>query len=112
MPKRAGIVLAVMGAVLMLSALLLFCYNRRESQTAGEHADEALAALESLLAQERLAGDGSHGSEGQDGEGGEDILWDDPLAGTLAPDLNRGEREDETDPAWDSDEMRVVTITG
>ena len=100
MPKRAGIVLVVLGAVLMLSALLLFLYNRQESEQAGEYAGDALAVMESLLAQEGA------------GDSREDVQWDDPLAETILSGLNRGDGEEETDPAWDSDEMRVVTITG
>ena len=107
MPKRAGIVLVVLGAVLMLSALLLFLYNRQESEQAGEYAGDALAVMESLLALEEAGA--SHGQGGPDNSG---VLWDDPLAETILSGLNRGDGEEETDPVWDSDEMRVVTITG
>ena len=110
MPKRAGIVLSMMGAVLMLSALFLFLYNRHESQQAGEYAGAALAAMESLLALEKSQHLGHH--DGLSREDPTDFQWDDPLAETILSGLNRGDSVEETAPAWDFNDMRVVTITG
>ena len=102
MPKRAGIVLAVMGAVLMLSALLLFLYNRRESEYAGDQADRALQELQAILEEQ---GTGKN-------TGGDAVLWDDPLAETLLQGDHRGDEENGTAQVWDSADMRVVTIAG
>ena len=33
MPKKAGIVFVILGAVLILSALLLFLYNQQEKES-------------------------------------------------------------------------------
>lgn len=45
MPKIAGVVFITMGAVLFISALLLFLYNRQEEEAAGQ---QSLALLESV----------------------------------------------------------------
>lgn len=51
MPKKAGIAIVIAGAVLILSALLLFFHNRREAQTAGREAESLMSALESRLSE-------------------------------------------------------------
>jgi len=51
MPKRAGIVFVVIGAVLMISALLLFFYNSAESAQAGSKSDEVLTDLQAIIAE-------------------------------------------------------------
>lgn len=50
MPKRIGIAIVTLGAVLILSALLLFLYNRRESYLAGQEAEILLSDVESMIA--------------------------------------------------------------
>lgn len=47
--RHAGMMLIVIGAVLTMSALLLFLYNRREDEQAGERADSILQQLEAEL---------------------------------------------------------------
>lgn len=47
--KRTGIVLTVMGAVLMFSALLLFQHNKNEAANAGKAADTALRELRTVI---------------------------------------------------------------
>lgn len=49
MPKKSGIVLVTMGAVLVLAALLLFCYNQWESNRAGQASEHLMTELESIL---------------------------------------------------------------
>lgn len=49
MPKRAGIAIVVVGAVLILSALLLLLYNRREDAHAGQEAESLLASVEAAI---------------------------------------------------------------
>lgn len=49
MPKKAGIVFVAMGAVLMLSALLLFSNNRQEDEQAGQEAQAALEAVQAAI---------------------------------------------------------------
>lgn len=51
MPKKAGIVFVVIGAVLILSALLLFFYNRHEDERAGQEAQTILNDVQSVIAQ-------------------------------------------------------------
>ena len=50
MPKRAGIVILTVGAVLILSALLLLFHNRCEDARAGRQAEDALASVEAAIA--------------------------------------------------------------
>lgn len=52
MPKKAGIIFAVMGAVLMLSALLLFFYNAQEDRSAGQEAELLLGEVQSAIQSE------------------------------------------------------------
>ena len=49
MPKKAGIAMIAMGAVLILSALLLLRHNLREDASAGQEAENLMAQLESIL---------------------------------------------------------------
>lgn len=51
MPNKAGIVFAAMGAVLILSALLLFLYNGAEDQAAGQQSQEVLQEVQSIISQ-------------------------------------------------------------
>ena len=51
MPKKAGIVFVSLGAVLILSALLLFLYNARQDALAGQEAEAALSQLRTVIAQ-------------------------------------------------------------
>lgn len=51
MPKKAGIVLITLGAVLIGSALLLLFHNQREATQAGQEAESLLVEVESLIAQ-------------------------------------------------------------
>lgn len=53
--KRAGSVFVVIGAVLMLSALLLFLYNTVEAKQAGKASDEALSAIREAMKEEALS---------------------------------------------------------
>lgn len=50
MPKRAGVIIVSVGAVLILSALLLLLYNRREDAEAGQEAGQVLAEVEAVIA--------------------------------------------------------------
>lgn len=47
--RRAGIVLVVIGAVLLLAALLLFAYNRWEDANAGSEAADILVDVQSAI---------------------------------------------------------------
>ena len=47
--KRAGSVFVVIGAVLMLSALLLFIYNTIEAKLAGNASQEALSTIHEMI---------------------------------------------------------------
>ena len=49
MPKKTGIAIAAMGAVLILSALLLLLYNRYEDAHAGQEAERLLASMEAAI---------------------------------------------------------------
>ena len=46
MPKKAGIAIMEAGAVLIISALLLFVHNRQEDAQAGQEAESLLAELD------------------------------------------------------------------
>lgn len=48
--RKTGIVCLIMGAVLIISALLLFAYNQAEDRRAGEAASAAVTELQTLLA--------------------------------------------------------------
>lgn len=51
MPKKAGIVILALGAVLIFAALLLLLYNRQESTLAGQEAESLLSEVESAIAE-------------------------------------------------------------
>ncbi len=48
--RKTGIVCLILGAVLIISALLLFMYNQAEDRRAGEAASAAVTELQTLLA--------------------------------------------------------------
>lgn len=48
--RKTGIVCLILGAVLIISALLLFMYNQAEDRRAGEEASAAVTELQTLLA--------------------------------------------------------------
>ena len=52
MPKRSGIIFVTVGAVLILSALLLFLYNGYEERRAGQEAEILLDVIQSIIEQE------------------------------------------------------------
>lgn len=49
MSKKASIIIMALGAVLILSALLLFAYNRYEDNLAGQEAESLLSEVESAI---------------------------------------------------------------
>lgn len=49
MPKKAGIAIIAVGAVLILSALLLLLYNRHEDAQAGQEAESLLVRVEAAV---------------------------------------------------------------
>ena len=55
MPKRADIVIIAVGAVLILSALLLLIYNRYEDVRAGQEAESLLASVEAAISAQEMA---------------------------------------------------------
>lgn len=55
MPKRADIVIIAVGAVLILSALLLLIYNRCEDVRAGQEAESLLASVEAAISVQEMA---------------------------------------------------------
>ena len=55
MPKRADIVIIAVGAVLILSALLLLIYNRCEDVRAGQEAESLLASVEAVISAQEMA---------------------------------------------------------
>ena len=64
MPKKSGVILISLGAVLILAALLLLLYNRSEDRRAGQEAESLLEDARSAMAadtdpepQEELAGE-------------------------------------------------------
>ena len=50
MPKKAGILFIIVGAVLILSALLLFLYNTYDGMRAGQDAELALGDVQAAIA--------------------------------------------------------------
>ena len=50
MPKKSGVILISLGAVLILAALLLFLYNRGEDRRAGQEAESLLEDVRSSMA--------------------------------------------------------------
>ena len=55
MPKRADIIIIAVGAVLILSALLLLIYNRCEDARAGQEAESLLASVEKAISAQEMA---------------------------------------------------------
>ena len=49
MPNKTGIALLAAGAVLIISALLLFLYNRNQDATAGQEAESLLESVEAVI---------------------------------------------------------------
>ena len=49
MPKKTGIAMLAVGAVLILSALLLFFHNRQEDVQAGQEAESLLENVEAVI---------------------------------------------------------------
>ena len=79
MPKKSGVILISLGAVLILAALLLFLYNRSEDRRAGQEAESLLEDVRSTMA-------ASADPEPQE-EPAEEITYD--YAGVIAiPDLS------------------------
>ena len=50
MPKKSGVILISLGAVLILAALLLLFYNRREDRRVGQEAESLLEDVRSSMA--------------------------------------------------------------
>ena len=55
MPKKTGIAIVAVGAVLILSALLLLIYNRCEDVRAGQEAESLLASVEAAISAQEMA---------------------------------------------------------
>lgn len=56
MPKKTGIVFVAIGAVLILSALLLFFYNQNEDEQAGQEAQTILNDVQTAIEQREIEG--------------------------------------------------------
>ena len=54
MPKKTGIAIVAVGAVLILSALLLFFHNRQEDVQAGQEAENLLENVEAVIETKRI----------------------------------------------------------
>ena len=54
MPRKTGIAIVAVGAVLILSALLLLLYNRYEDARAGQEAESLLANVEAAVSAEGM----------------------------------------------------------
>lgn len=54
MPKKSGIVFMTVGAVLMLSALSLFLYNRNEDAQAGQKAEDLLSHVQTVIQEQEI----------------------------------------------------------
>ena len=52
MPKKSGIIFVMMGAVLMLSALLLFLNNGYESRRAGQQSELLLSEIQAVMTEQ------------------------------------------------------------
>ncbi len=53
MPKKIGIAIVTLGAVLILSALLLLLYNRHQSDVAGQEAENLMTDLEGWMQEQQ-----------------------------------------------------------
>ena len=54
MPKKTGIAIVAAGAVLILSALLLFFHNRQEDVQAGQEAESLLENVEAVIETKKI----------------------------------------------------------
>lgn len=54
MPKKTGIAIVTVGAVLILSALLLFFHNRQEDVQAGQEAESLLENVEAVIETKKI----------------------------------------------------------
>ena len=54
MPKKTGIAIVTVGAVLILSALLLFFHNRQEDIQAGQEAESLLENVEAVIETKKI----------------------------------------------------------
>lgn len=54
MPKKTGIAIVTVGAVLILSALLLFLHNRQEDVQAGQEAESLLENVEAVIETKKI----------------------------------------------------------
>ena len=66
MPKRADIIIIAVGAVLILSALLLLLYNRYADARAGREAETLLAGVEAAISSQAAAEQGKTRPRGQE----------------------------------------------
>ena len=55
MPRKLGVAVIAVGAVLILSALLLLIYNRYEDAHAGQEAESLLASVEAAISAQEMA---------------------------------------------------------
>ena len=55
MPKKAGIVFVIIGAVLILSALSLFLFNQNEDAQAGQEAEKLLIDVQAEIQEKETA---------------------------------------------------------
>lgn len=65
MPKKTGITIVAVGAVLILSALLLLFYNRREDERAGQEAESLLSGVEAVIASQDVDKPAPNGAQKQ-----------------------------------------------
>lgn len=54
MPKKTGVAIVTVGAVLILSALLLFFHNRQEDVQAGQEAESLLENVEAVIEAKKI----------------------------------------------------------
>lgn len=54
MPKKAGVAIVTVGAVLILSALLLFFHNRQKDVQAGQEAESLLENVEAVIEAKKI----------------------------------------------------------
>ena len=66
MPKKMGIVFVLTGAVLILSALLLFLNNTAEDVQAGKEAESVMLDVESIIADRKNSKDNANTFESND----------------------------------------------
>lgn len=112
MPKKAGIVFVLMGAVLILSALLLLFYNRVQDANAGQASQSALESVQQVIEQASAA-------KSKDGTATENALAKGASAGlsifTLGEDQYIGvlsipalELELPVMAEWDYDKLKIA----